>query len=101
MSNSENIALSELLRRLLIRGHELAQKIFPIDDFLTGLFSLLQFFKRHAGDQRLARIHAGQESCDRVSPKSEVPLWDLANDAIIPLHVVDGLYCAFEIATTL
>jgi hypothetical protein len=25
----------------------------------------------------------------------------LANDSIVPLYIVDGLYCAFEIATTL
>jgi len=101
MSNSENVSLFELIRRLLICSHELAQKIFPIDDFLTGFLPLLQFFERHAGDQRLTRIHAGQELCNWVSPESKVPLWDLADDAVIPLHVVDGLDRAFEIAAAL
>lgn len=101
MSNSKNIALFEFLRRLLICSHELAQKVFPIDDFLTGFLPLLQFFERHAGDQRLTRIHAGQELCNWVSPKSKVPLWDLTDDTVIPLHVVDGFYCAFKVAATL
>ena len=101
MSNSEHVSLFELLRRLLICSHELAQKVFPIDDFLTGFLPLLQFFERHAGDQRLTRIHAGQELCNWVSPESKVPLWDLADDTVIPLHVVDGLDRAFEIAAAL
>ena len=100
MSNSEDVSLFKLLRRLFIRGHELAQKIFPINDFLPRFLPLFQLFERHACDQRLARIHAGQVLCDRVSPESKVPLWDLANDTIIPLHVVDGLDRAFEIAAT-
>ena len=101
MSNSEDVSLFELLRRLFIRGHELAQEIFPINDFLPRFLPLFQLFERHACDQRLARIHAGQVLCDRVSPESKVPLWDLANDTVIPLYVIDSLDRAFEITATL
>lgn len=101
MSDGENITLFELVRRLLICGHELTQEIFPIDDFLTGFLSLLQFFERHSCDQRLTRVHTRQILCDRVSPESKVPLWDLPNDTIVPLYIIDSLNRAFKIAATL
>ena len=101
MSDGENITLFELVRRLLICGHELTQEIFPIDDFLTGFLSLLQFFERHSCDQRLGRVHTRQILCDRVSPESKVPLWDLPNDTIVPLYIINSLNRAFKIAATL
>ena len=100
VSNSKNITLFERLRRLLIRGHELTQKIFAVNNFLARFLSLLQFFQRHACDQRFTRIHAGQELCERVSPQCKVPLWDLADDTIIPLDLVDVFDRAFEVAAT-
>lgn len=100
MSNSEDVPLFESFRRLLVRSHELAEKIFTIDDFLAVFLPLVEFFERHARDQRLARIHARQELCDRVPPQQEVPLWDLAYDTIIPLYFIDCLDRAFEVTPT-
>lgn len=51
MSNSENVALFERFRCLLIRSHKLAQKVFAIDDLLAIFLPLVEFFERHARDQ--------------------------------------------------
>ncbi len=103
MCNRKDITLPERIRRPVMRRHKLAHQILPagLEFFGTYLLPLSHLLQRHARDQELARIEARYVFPKWVPPESKVPLRNLPDNAIVPLHVVDGLDRLLQIVARL
>ena len=99
VSNAEDVVDGELVGVPFVRSQQLRQQINALRVVVAVLlFSLLQLCDGNLGHG--GRLHLellGQVWPNGIVSEYDVEFGDVANDAVVPLHVIDVLDRAFNV----
>jgi hypothetical protein len=89
--NSKDVPFAKLVRLRLTCGQQLTQQILPVHGILARLLPLLEFRERNPRNEGVLGCQKRHILPQGISAKQIVHEGDLADDAIIPLRIIDCL----------
>jgi hypothetical protein len=89
--NSKDVPFAKPVRLRLTCGQQLAQQILPVDGILACLLPLLEFRERNPRNESVLGCQKRHVLPQGISAKQMIHEGDLANDAVIPLRIIDCL----------
>lgn len=100
MCNCKHIALPKRFWRLFVRCEQLGKEVFALNLLAAERVPLVYLFQRHTCDQEVAGAQRRHIFPQGIASEDKVPLRDLANDTVVPLHVVNRFDGFFQILSS-